>query len=50
MDTVDEIISDVTQALVADVAAAVKADQRYAPLVASLTEKALAGLAELAAA
>jgi hypothetical protein len=49
MGSWEETIEKVSEQVLADVAIAVKADERYAPLVAALAEKAIASLATLAA-
>jgi hypothetical protein len=45
MATWEQTIEHVTEVAMEDVAAAVKADEQYAPLVAALAAKALAALA-----
>lgn len=50
MPTWEETLAHISETVLADVADAVKADERYAPLIAALTEKAISGLAVLATA
>jgi hypothetical protein len=47
MATWEQTLAHILETAAADVAIAIKADERYAPIVATLTEKALAELAAL---